>query len=269
MRRMILSIIVVIIIVNAAAIAESLDITEYITGLGFEPTVDDSNNTVCYCNYTVVNNDSSMIEWSDGSSVYSITDNSKLLSQVYINLLFQKEWDSCSYVIAKRSRFSFMPMKKSMHKYDSLGEYIERAEETLGINSEIELYSPMKTGDKGDAVLSLQQRLKEHHYLEGSVDGSFGAKTEKAVKLFQRTAKLEKTGIADLYTQCILFSDAVPEAPQMEQNCSVITIDGYSDSRWNVDGYEFSLKGNETKTLETRWGTYIFYASGDSVKITD
>lgn len=56
---------------------------------------------------------------------------------------------------------------------------------------------PLKRGDKGAEVEKLQLELIEHNYLQGSADGDFGGKTEKAIKQVQADAGLEQTGVAD------------------------------------------------------------------------
>ena len=48
-----------------------------------------------------------------------------------------------------------------------------------------------KRGSSGETVKQIQQKLKDWGYYEGTVDGVFGAATEKAVKYFQ-----EKNGLS-------------------------------------------------------------------------
>lgn len=48
---------------------------------------------------------------------------------------------------------------------------------------------------KGPAVEGLQQRLRSLGYLQGSVDGVFGAETQAAVKAAQRKLSLEPDGV--------------------------------------------------------------------------
>lgn len=60
--------------------------------------------------------------------------------------------------------------------------------------------TPAKEGDKGDAVLALQQRLADLGFGINKPDGSYGKKTAAAVKAFQMVAALEQTGEADTAT---------------------------------------------------------------------
>jgi peptidoglycan hydrolase-like protein with peptidoglycan-binding domain len=53
----------------------------------------------------------------------------------------------------------------------------------------------LRVGMKGPAVEGLQQRLRSLGYLQGSVDGVFGAETQAAVKAAQRKLSLEPDGV--------------------------------------------------------------------------
>lgn len=64
--------------------------------------------------------------------------------------------------------------------------------------------TPAKEGDKGDAVLALQQRLADLGFGITKPDGSYGKKTTAAVKSFQMVAGLEQTGEADTATVAAL-----------------------------------------------------------------
>ena len=68
----------------------------------------------------------------------------------------------------------------------------------------IKAVSSLKRGSKGDAVRTLQENLNKLGYNCGSVDGKFGAATEKAVKLFQSDHGLTVDGIAGSLTQAAL-----------------------------------------------------------------
>jgi N-acetylmuramoyl-L-alanine amidase len=53
----------------------------------------------------------------------------------------------------------------------------------------------LKRGSRGDEVVTLQKKLKQWGYYDGSVDGVFGAGTEKAVQYFQRKNGLTADGV--------------------------------------------------------------------------
>ncbi len=63
-----------------------------------------------------------------------------------------------------------------------------------------QVYALSKRGSTGSEVRQIQQRLIQWGYLTGSVDGIYGAKTEAAVKRFQRNNGLTPDGIAGAAT---------------------------------------------------------------------
>lgn len=71
-------------------------------------------------------------------------------------------------------------------------------------------YNTLSKGDKSQEVLDMQNRLFELGFLLDDRDGNFGSNTQTAVKLFQHTAGLEVTGIADNATLTLMFSDDAP-----------------------------------------------------------
>jgi Cell wall hydrolyses involved in spore germination len=62
----------------------------------------------------------------------------------------------------------------------------------------------LKRGSRGDEVVTLQKKLKQWGYYDGSVDGIFGAGTEKAVQYFQRKNGLTADGIVGTKTAAAL-----------------------------------------------------------------
>ena len=59
----------------------------------------------------------------------------------------------------------------------------------LGVNAEA-----LKRGSRGDLVRQLQTRLRSWGYYSGTVDGVYGAKTESAVRAFQKRNGLTARG---------------------------------------------------------------------------
>jgi len=72
-------------------------------------------------------------------------------------------------------------------------------------------YTTLAKGAEGSAVRKLQTRLADLGYLTSEIDGNFGNKTKTAVQLFQKTAGLEVTGIADEQTQIALYAEDAPK----------------------------------------------------------
>ncbi len=71
-------------------------------------------------------------------------------------------------------------------------------------------YTLLQEGDFGDAVTRLQTRLVELGYANGTPNGRYASATVSAVKLFQRAAGLEETGVATAALQALLYSDSAP-----------------------------------------------------------
>lgn len=68
-------------------------------------------------------------------------------------------------------------------------------------------FSEISPGSNGKTVSEIQERLVELGYLIGSVDGSFGPKTEKAVIVYQVKNGIEPTGIVDESTYKSIMAD--------------------------------------------------------------
>lgn len=128
------------------------------------------------------------------------------------------------------------------------------------------IYVELAKGSKGDTVKILQQRLIDLKFLKGEADGKYGKNTTAAIEKFQKSCGLEVTGIADPDTQGILFSENAPEA-QLSISCSSVSVGSKAMSTWYVDGKNFTLKGNQTKTIKTDWGNYKFHADGTYEKL--
>ena len=69
----------------------------------------------------------------------------------------------------------------------------------LGVNAEA-----LKRGSRGDLVRQLQTRLRSWGYYSGTVDGVYGAKTESAVRAFQKRNGLTADGIVGQKTAAAL-----------------------------------------------------------------
>ena len=92
----------------------------------------------------------------------------------------------------------------------------------------------IKQGSSGKDVVELQGRLKFLGYYDGSVDGSFGAKTQNAVTWFQWEFGLKSDGIVNaatkekLWEATKIWSPGAGDTPG-EQNGA----DGGSASKWS------------------------------------
>ncbi|HPS81018.1 MAG TPA: peptidoglycan-binding protein, partial [Candidatus Limiplasma sp.] len=64
----------------------------------------------------------------------------------------------------------------------------------------------LRSGDKGDDVKKVQQRLTDLGYYSGTVDGKYGDSTVKAVKAFQKKNKLTADGVCGAQTRTVMFA---------------------------------------------------------------
>jgi len=70
-------------------------------------------------------------------------------------------------------------------------------------------FQPLKRGDSGERVTELQTRLLAHGYdlSPYGADGQFGAKTQAALKAFQKEKRLPEDGICDQATWTALCAE--------------------------------------------------------------
>ena len=73
---------------------------------------------------------------------------------------------------------------------------------------------PLRTGDHGDDVLRVKQRLRQLNYIRtDQLTRQYTEDTGQRIALFQRTNGLEETGEVDAATWDALFSDTALKAP--------------------------------------------------------
>jgi len=74
----------------------------------------------------------------------------------------------------------------------------------------INVYEPLEPGDTGEAVVRMQNRLKQLGYFSGSATGNYYRETTAAVQLFQAALGLNQTGIASSSLLMKLYSSSAP-----------------------------------------------------------
>ena len=101
----------------------------------------------------------------------------------------------------------------------------EEPDVTTGITTDVTTEAPVivpqpepepmlyQFGDKGDEVKKMQARLIELGWLNDVADGAFGAKTQKAVSVFQRYNSLSVTGYAYQSMLDALYAEDAMQAP--------------------------------------------------------
>lgn len=90
----------------------------------------------------------------------------------------------------------------SPDNYDALYEIDLTAPPVETANS----YELLEVGSRGDAVVSLQEKLIDLGFLSGNADGIYGNATAEGVRQFQESEDLPETGEADAATQERLYS---------------------------------------------------------------
>ncbi len=87
--------------------------------------------------------------------------------------------------------------------------------------TEVAYAAVYKQGSRGDTVKTIQKKLKNWGYYNGSIDGIYGAKTKEAVRYFQRKNGLTVDGIAGNKTLAALG---------ISSSSSSSSASGYSDA---------------------------------------
>lgn len=126
-------------------------------------------------------------------------------------------------------------------------------------------YITLKEGDEGDAVRTLQRKLKDLGYYSGSVDGSYGAGTTAAVKTFQQLSNLTVDGVAGPATQRALYgtssSISYSSLKEGDNGTAVTNLQytlyelGYYDG--TVDGVFGSSTADAVRAFQTRNGLTV------------
>ena len=106
---------------------------------------------------------------------------------------------------------------QAMAGLEVTGELNETTREALFSDDARAVPAKLAKGDKGDAVLALQERLKQLGFHNGKIDGSYGKTTAASVRRFQEhliaqgvdeNLGIEVNGVATPATQAILFDEA-------------------------------------------------------------
>jgi peptidoglycan hydrolase-like protein with peptidoglycan-binding domain len=109
----------------------------------------------------------------------------------------------------------------------------------------------------GADVITLQTALKEAGYFTASVTGTYGAKTEMAVKAFQKANGLPTTGVVGDATKTTLLSSVTSNVKSLSSPSSVLSSEkvflfgGYDSNCPVNDVYSSSNMVNWTQLLPT------------------
>lgn len=101
----------------------------------------------------------------------------------------------------------------------------------------------LKRGSSGSDVKTLQTNLKKLGYYKSTIDGSFGPKTESAVKQFQRSVGLVVDGIVGPKTHAALNGRLKPKAAVVVKKAPATKTAAAQPpeiARWNNHKFEVS-----------------------------
>jgi len=110
--------------------------------------------------------------------------------------------------------------------------------------------SKLQQGSEGDAVKTLQKRLKELGYLTGSADGKYGEATKAAVIAFQKNNGLTVDGIAGAGTQNKLYSSSAKKAGSTSSNGSSTNSNVVTSDKIASTGYVTLREGDKSDAVE-------------------
>jgi len=153
-------------------------------------------------------------------------------------------------------------------------------------------YKTIQTGDRGDAVRDMQEKLQEYGYYAGEIDGAYGNQTRLAVEQFQYMHGLSVDGIAGRRTLTVLYEsteirlprgqEATPEPTATAQLAPALTPPPQVEASFipiatatpvpsaakepvaeklpveEMDGYVISVNGVDTKLKAYDQGETIF-----------
>lgn len=125
----------------------------------------------------------------------------------------------------------------------------------------------LRSGDKGDGVKAMQQRLQQLGYYTGKLDGSFGKATAKALTAFQERAGLKADGVCGAQTIAQLFAAAAPYVsstlPPLENVMPPVTQE-------NVVIIQAGSRGAAVLYLQKRLSALGYYTSRqDGIYLSD
>ena len=110
-------------------------------------------------------------------------------------------------------------------------------------------YVTLESGSSGDQVRTLQKRLKDLGYYNGSVDGSYGESTTAAVMAFQLRNNLTVDGKAGPATQRVLYgSKANISYPSMRMGDEGSSVKNLQYTLYELGYYDGAIDGKYGQT---------------------
>ena len=134
-------------------------------------------------------------------------------------------------------------------KTETYAHFLGRTSGDEDVEGTLSLYK----GRTGDKVKQLQKRLKALGFLDDSVDGIYGPRTERAVKRFQSAAGLEKTGTVDDALWTLIFSQTAPTGTYvtLAKGASGPAVSTLQQALSDLKLYSGSIDGSYTASVAT------------------
>lgn len=143
---------------------------------------------------------------------------------------------------ATQSKLYSGTAKKSTGTQIKIDDSSSSGRDTSGISSTG--YITLENGSSGDQVRTLQKRLKDLGYYNGSVDGSYGESTQAAVMAFQLRNNLTVDGKAGPATQRVLYgSTANITYPSMRQGEESNSVKNMQYTLYELGYYDGAIDG--------------------------
>ncbi|MFO7959828.1 MAG: peptidoglycan-binding protein [Nitriliruptoraceae bacterium] len=160
---------------------------------------------------------------------------------------------------------SFCPAQSV--RREQMAAFLARAQELVAPVSIPMLLQP---GDEGPAVQALQQRLENHDYWVGPIDGGYGTLTEQAVLAIQKVHGLLRDGIYGPSTRAAVADPQPPSTASSEgyvvefdedRQLVLLVQDGvagqiFHASGGNEDSYEYAGTTYVAETPNGSWDVY-------------
>lgn len=129
-----------------------------------------------------------------------------------------------------------------------------------------ESYRDLESGDSGDDVLAMKERLYElGYYTTSKLTASYTDSVSDVIKKFQKNSGLTATGNADAYTQAVLFSDAAvkKDGKPFVQGAEMPTEGAGGDGLYRE--YGLGAYGNDVTKLKKQMQKLGLYSKSSSL----
>ena len=146
-------------------------------------------------------------------------------------------------------------------------------------DEELSAYKTLNVGDRNSDVLKLRKRLYEMgYYAKPNENALYTESTADVIKVFQKDCGLEETGVADPYTQALLFDDRMlaregskQEVTYLQNNAQPLYIQRAEITSYSFYGSVQVSVQNKTNGKLTAFGLKIIpnMTNGDAADMAE